>query len=268
MSFVFSVLAIIAYLIASILIVLRLNARRHNQPHRSRKLPIAVSLAALALHFVALIGTTFTTEGIDFGIFNIASVVSWTICCILLIICLKNTLDHLGMVVLPLAIITLIFKILNPESHHLVDHSWALKVHVALSLLAYSIISLAAVQAVLFSIQNHHLHNCKPTGFIRVLPPLNQMEALLFQLIVIGFSTLTLALGSGFLFLEDLFAQHVAHKTVLSLTAWGGFGILLWGHYRYGWRGKKTTRWTLAGAMLLMLAYFGSKMVFEWILPH
>ena len=268
MSFIFSMLAIAAYTSASLLILLRLNARRHNLPHRSRQWPIAASFAGLVFHLIALIYTTFTTNGIDFGIFNIASVVSWTICTILLLICLKNTLDHLGIVVLPLAIVTLIFKMLYPESHHLANHSWELKAHVTLSLLAYSIISLAAVQAMLFAVQNHHLHNRKPAGFIRVLPPLNKMESLLFQLIVIGFITLTLALGSGFLFLEDLFAQHVAHKTILSLIAWGGFGILLWGRYRYGWRGKRATRWTLAGAALLMLAYFGSKMVLEWILPH
>jgi ABC-type uncharacterized transport system permease subunit len=63
-----------------------------------------------------------------------------------------------------------------------------------------------------------------------------------------------------------MFAQHLAHKTVLSIFAWFLFGVLLIGRARYGWRGTIAIRWTLGGFMSLMLAYFGSKMVLEWIL--
>ena len=56
------------------------------------------------------------------------------------------------------------------------------------------------------------------------------------------------------------------HKTLLSFIAWIVFGLLLWGRHRLGWRGYKAIRWTLAGFCLLMLAYFGSKLVREFIL--
>lgn len=78
---------------------------------------------------------------------------------------------------------------------------------------------------------------------------------------------LSLSLLSGWIFLEDLFAQHLVHKTLLSLVAWVVFGILLWGRHVRGWRGSKAIRWTLAGFLLLMLAFFGSKLVREFILP-
>ncbi|MCP4995414.1 MAG: cytochrome c biogenesis protein CcsA, partial [Gammaproteobacteria bacterium] len=67
-------------------------------------------------------------------------------------------------------------------------------------------------------------------------------------------------------YLEDMFAQRMVHKTVLSILAWLVFGGLLWGRFRFGWRGQKALIWTLAGFVILMLAYFGSKFVIELVL--
>ena len=92
------------------------------------------------------------------------------------------------------------------------------------------------------------------------------MEKLLFQLIGAGFVLLSISLISGLLFVEDLFAQHLVHKTVLSIIAWFVFGILLAGRIWQGWRGQTAIRWTLGGFLALMLAYFGSKIVLELIL--
>ncbi|EDN66789.1 Cytochrome c assembly protein [Beggiatoa sp. PS] len=85
-------------------------------------------------------------------------------------------------------------------------------------------------------------------------------------MIAVGFGFLSLSLISGMVFLEDIFAQHLVHKTALSIVAWCVFAILLFGRWRYGWRGKTAIRWTLSGFVALMLAYFGTKMVLELIL--
>jgi ABC-type uncharacterized transport system permease subunit len=92
------------------------------------------------------------------------------------------------------------------------------------------------------------------------------MESLLFQMLGAGIVFLTISLASGFLFIEDLFAQHLVHKTVLSILAWIIFTGLLIGRSRYGWRGQTAIKWTLIGFVLLLLAYFGSKLVLELIL--
>jgi len=87
-------------------------------------------------------------------------------------------------------------------------------------------------------------------------------------MIGVGFALLTLALVTGVLFLQDIFAQHLVHKTVLSIMAWCVFALLLWGRWRFGWRGRVAIRWTVGGFVFLMLAYFGSKLVLELILKR
>ena len=147
--------------------------------------------------------------------------------------------------------------------------SFAASAHIASSLIAYSLLNIAALQALFVAIQDHYLRNHRTdNALMRSLPSLQAMESLMFQLIAAGLLFLTLSLMSGFLFLDDMFAQHLAHKTVLSLLAWLVFAILLVGRQRFGWRGQTAIRWTLGGFMALMLAYFGSKMVLELILKR
>ena len=101
---------------------------------------------------------------------------------------------------------------------------------------------------------------------IRNLPPLQTMESLLFEMIWTGLILLTLGMISGTIFIDDLFAQHLVHKTILSIIAWAIFAALLTGRQLKGWRGITASKWTLWGCLFLMLGYFGSKLVIEFIL--
>ena len=76
------------------------------------------------------------------------------------------------------------------------------------------------------------------------------------------------SLATGVAFVADMMAQHLAHKTVLSIIAWSIFGVLLWGRWRHGWRGRTAVRLSLTGFMVLGLAYFGSKFVLEVFLER
>jgi ABC-type uncharacterized transport system permease subunit len=125
---------------------------------------------------------------------------------------------------------------------------------------------LGALHDGLLAYQDHAIRSHHPGGMIRFLPPLHEMETLLFQFLSFGFVGLSASLITGFIFLEDIFAQHLVHKTVLSIIAWFILGILLIGRFQFGWRGKTAIRWSLSAFALLMLAYFGSKLVLEFIL--
>jgi ABC-type uncharacterized transport system permease subunit len=144
--------------------------------------------------------------------------------------------------------------------------TWQIQLHAGLALLAYAALSLAALLAIMLWLQERALRKRQLATTLRAFPPLTMIESLLFRLIGAGFALPTLALLSGMVFVENLFAQHLVHKTVLSLLAWGVFGALLYGRVRHGWRGRRAVRLTLSAMLLLGLAFFGSKFVLELVL--
>ena len=93
--------------------------------------------------------------------------------------------------------------------------------------------------------------------------PLLRLERLTFRFVEAGFLVLTLALVLG-----AVSAVHWRwdHKSVFSLLGWAVFAALLAGRYWRGWRGRRATRWLYLGTALLLLAYAGSRFVFEVVL--
>jgi ABC-type uncharacterized transport system permease subunit len=262
-----AIVSICSYLGSAGLIGWRLFRRVDAQTLHLRRITLLLGFAGLAMHTWLLYRGIFSTAGLNLAFFNALSLAAWTVVASLLISSLSKPIENLGIVILPLAAIAVLLDQIYPGVSFLSqDASWVLKLHVLLSMLSYSLLTLASAQAILLAVQDHYLRRRRPSGFIRSLPPLMTMEALLFEMIGIGFVLLTLALLSGFAFLENMFAQHLVHKTVLSVLAWMVFGGLLLGRRVWGWRGQKAIRWTLSGFLLLILAYFGSKFVLELIL--
>jgi len=259
--------SIALYLASASLIGWRLFNREQGAVQALRQATLGLGFLGLILHTWLLYQAIFSHAGLNLAFFNALSLASWTVVASLLISSLSKPIENLGLVILPLAAVTVLLDLIYPGVGFMrEDASWILKLHVLLSMLAYSLLTLAAVQSVLLAVQDSYLRRRKPNTFIRALPPLMTMEGLLFEMIGIGFALLTLALLSGFAFLENMFAQHLVHKTVLSVLAWMVFGGLLLGRRVWGWRGQKAIRWTLSGFLLLILAYFGSKFVLELIL--
>ena len=257
--------AIVLYLISGFLTGHRLFSKQGKQ--LPRFLAIALGYLALLSHGIILYQDTILAEGYNLDIFNAFSLVAFVIAAILLISALTKPVENLGIIIFPAAAFTIIFQVRFPGIMLLPDGTnWGLKIHVLISILAYSLLTMASVQAVLLAILDKQLHERKAGTFVRAMPPLQTMETLLFEMIGVGFALLTAALFSGFYYLEDMFMQHVAHKTVLSILSWIFFAILLWGRVKFGWRGRKAIRWTLGGFVTLMLAYFGSKAVLEILL--
>ena len=264
--FAFSMVAIVLYLLTSAALTMRL-AGSDSGLRMNRSLILLLGFGGVAIHAIVLYPHLVTSHGLNLGFFNAASLVALMMVTLLLIVAIKQPVENLGIPVLPIAAATVALASWNPGHHAFITAgTWQLDLHILFSVLAYSLFALAAVQAVLLAIQEKHLRNRHPGGYIRALPPLQIMESLLFQMIGTGFVLLSAALLTGILFLEDIFAQHLVHKTVLSITAWFIFGILLWGRWKFGWRGRKAIRWTLSGFVFLLLAYFGSKLVLELIL--
>jgi ABC-type uncharacterized transport system permease subunit len=259
-------LAISLYLITAFLLARRLI--KGAAAVDSNKLAyIALGSGAVILHANGLYHHIFLPAGINLGFFNAISLIAMLVAAVVLLSSLRQPIENLGIVVLPIAAVAILMDNVF-VSHHILSKRLAdeIEVHIILSVLAYSLLSLAAVQAVLIAIQDRRLRHKHPGGILRALPPLQVMENLLFQIITLGFFLLSMALVTGFIYLEDIFAQHLVHKTVLSFIAWVIFAILLWGRWHAGWRGRTAIRWTITGFIVLLLAYFGSKLVLELIL--
>lgn len=260
------IVAVALYITSGGIFTLRLF-RTDASKRPAKMLGLTLGFSALLLHGYLLYTSLHTLQGVNFSFFNAVSFAAWVIALLYLLAALSKPIESLGMVLLPVAALTLLLDYFFPGIRLLPpDTNWELRAHVISSILAYSVLTMAAVQAILLAIQDRHLRKHRPGGFIRALPPMQTMESLMFEMITIGFILLTLALASGFVFLDNMFAQHLVHKTLLSILAWLAFAVLLWGRHRFGWRGRTAIRWTLTGFVVLALAYFGSKAVVELIL--
>lgn len=259
--------AILLYLVTGCLIGLRL-AKGNAAAEWPKSWLVGLGIAAIVLHSVLLHQQIVVPGGMNLGFFNALSLASWLVALVLVLAAMVQPVENLGIVVLPVAAAAIGLAVVFPSDNIISDTHRALETHIMLSILSYALLAMAAVQAVLLAIQDHHLHNRRPGGFVRALPPLTTMETLLFQMIGGGFIALSFSLLSGIMFLDDVFAQQLVHKTVLSIAAWAVFGVLLWGRWRHGWRGRTAIRWTLSGFAALVLSYFGSKLVLELILQR
>lgn len=224
-----------------------------------------IALAAAALHGWMLINSTFKSTGLNLAFFNSLSITAWFAVMITLLLNVGRPVINLGLILFPMTAMTLLVSIFftNPGISTIEPKvQW----HVLISVIAYALLTIAAGQSVLVSLQDKRLHSHRPGGFLRALPPLAVMETVLFQLLVATFLMLTLALITGFVFLDDVFAQRLVHKTTLSIVAWLLLAVLLTGQWRWGWRGQKAAGMTIGAFLSLLLGYFGSKFVIELIL--
>ncbi len=224
---------------------------------------------AVCLHGLVLYQNVITSVGLNLGFFNAASLIAWVIALLLWLSLLRQPVENLVIVLFPLAALTIGLEgYFHSEQILPSNQEFGVTLHILFSIVAYSLLSISALQSLFLALQDYQLRHKHPGWVMQILPPLQVMETLLFQMITWGFVFLSLGLISGIVFLEDIFAQHLVHKTVLSIMAWCVFAMLLWGHWRYGWRGKTATSWSISGFLFLMLAYFGSKMVLELILQR
>lgn len=258
--------AVACYLIACALLCHRLA--RKQAPNKL--LILSLGFLALPLHGVHLQQQIYQVNGLDLGLFNILSLVGWIIACLHIAICSYRPLLAASLFAYPAAALGLLSSMLFHAPYTpITSLPRGAEGHIILSIFAYSVLFMAALHAILLAIQNKELKNrTKSRSLLLVLPPLQTMEAVLFDMIGFGFALLSLAIISGLLTLDNIFAQHLIHKTILTILAWCIFGALLIGHYWRGWRGQRAIRFTLAGFGVLLLGFYGTKLVLELILQR
>jgi ABC-type uncharacterized transport system permease subunit len=248
-----------------------------------------VSVPGRVLLFVALLShglllhtTIFPQNAMVFGFAFALSAMFWLGAGIYWIESFFFPLDGLRLLVLPLACVASLLP-LAFSGAHVLPYSAALlfKLHFLIANVAYGLCAIAALHAVLMLLVERRLHAMRGGGvrerngsngwlssWLDTLPPLLTLEKLLFRLISAGFVLLTLTLLSGILFSEQLADRAIKldHKTVFAILSWLMFGALLTARKVSGWRGRAALRWVLASFAALLLAYVGSRFVFEVLL--
>lgn len=253
---------VLSYLAATVWLGLGVQ-RPEPAPARGWLLPAGLAVALHAtLHWLSWRQTGST----DLHFFAALSLVSLGMAALTTLAGMGGWMRALGVVVFPLAAVLALVYGLYGHVQQQEPLGWRLLLHAWLALLAYATLALAALLAVFSWAQERALRRREFHPWLRALPPLTALEALLFRSIGVGFVLLTATLLTGVLFVDNLLAQHLVHKTVLSLLSWLVFGGLLLGRWLRGWRGSKAVRWTLTAMALLVLAFFGSKFVLELVL--
>jgi len=254
-------IAIVLYLIATALLL----GGVRQEPTRPSRLWLVPAVGGVALHGLAHLLAWHASGGADMHFYAALSLVALGMAALTALVGAGGRMAALGVIVFPIAALALFGY--HHHGHVLGEHlDWRLQLHAWLALLAYATLAIAALLAVMSWAQERALRRREFHRWLRALPPLVELETLLFRTIAVGFALLTATLLTGLLFVENLFAQHLVHKTVLSVLSWLLFGGLLAGRWRYGWRGAVAVRWTLAAMALLILAFFGSKFVLELVL--
>ena len=258
------VIALIAYVIASVHLWWALVQVK--PVHRG--LTLGLLVMGMLAHAATLYPLIVTARGLNFNLFHTASLVGLFFLAFYAVFASYRPVLSLGVLATPLAMIGLCLGYFGDAPYQPIALiSGGMTAHILLSIAAYCVLLMATVQAVILKFQIRELkHRTSHRLWVNKLPPLQSMESLLFDMIVLGFGLLTLALGMGFVYVHDLLAQHIAHKTVLSVVSWLVYGGLIIGHWRAGLRGKRAANLTIIAFVLLAVGFLGSKFVLEIIL--
>ncbi len=255
---IFTLIAALLYLSATGILL----SRTDPDAAAPNKTAFFLAVNGVLCHALVHILEVVDGSGLQLHFFAALSLVSLGMAALTTSVSLNQRLQALGIVVFPLAAIFVValyfFGDNQPE-----QLSWQLLMHAMLALLAYATLAIASLLALMLWFQERALRNRRIHGWLKALPPLVHLETLLFRTVGVGFILLTFVLLTGMLFVDNMMAQHLWHKTVLSVLSWLVFGGLLLGRWRYGWRGPRAVQLTLIAMGLLLLSYFGSRAVLE-----
>ncbi|MCY7295858.1 cytochrome C assembly family protein [Alteromonas sp. a30] len=263
MFLLITIISILLYALATGLISSRLfHQDGPNVPH-SR----ITAILALLLHGATLFHDVIIQAGQNLSITNVASIVAWIMAATITAASFGLTPVFLMPMVYSFAALVLAMNAIIPAMYliHIELHP-SLLIHISLALFAYGTLMISVLYTIQYSYINYRLKHIRASILHSSLPPLMRVEKTLFRILLIGISLLFLSLASGFIFLDDMFAQKQVHKTILSLISFIIFSGVWIGHKYLGWRGNGMVSATFIGAILLTLAYFGSRIVKEIIL--
>lgn len=264
----FAILAIALYAVATVLVSIYLRSEKNTQENANVtiRLPFVFACLAAISHVAYGLDVSFIGSNLNLSLSSMVVLISGMLVVLFLLGGLIMPIRRLGVLVFPFTILSLAFALLwGDQMTPIQNRSFALSAHIVISLLAYCVLAIASIQALLYVYQEHQIKNRTNPAMLLALPPLQTMELLLFRLIGIGFVVLSLTLLSGAVFSQQIFghAFEFKHHTILAVLGWTVFATLLFKRFKHGLRGSSAVVWTISGFLLIQLGYFGTKIVSE-----
>jgi ABC-type uncharacterized transport system permease subunit len=254
------------YLLAAVAFVMSRLPRFDARAHPALVAAFGIALAGLLLHAQYLRAEIFLPSGLILSIESTLSLVGLQLALIGVVGAFESTLRGMAAGLLVLAAVATIPLGIAPSVAESTQLTWQMRAHILTSIFSYGLLAVGAIVAVFALVQDRRLRSGRFSAANHLFAPLETTEKLLFGVAAAGFVGLLLSVVSGFTFVENLFAQHLVHKTTLSILALLLFGILIAGRSFAGWRGRRAVGLYLWGFGFLCLAYFGARFVLEEIL--
>ena len=225
-----------------------------------------LTAAALIGHGFACINALIGENGLSLSLIGVSNLVAVVMVFVVAASSTKLPVNNIFLLLFPISIFNLLcLNLINPGNIAPLELSTAQVAHILLSICAYTALMTAALQSILLALQERRLKQPRRSLY-GLLPALETMEHLLLSMLWIGLALLSLSIVTGLIFLEDMLGQRLTHHTILTSLSWLVYAGFLAGHHVFGWRGVTAVRWNLAAFALLLLGYFGSKFVLEYIL--
>lgn len=228
--------------------------------------PAQALVGAWGLHAVVLLASAGVWQGEGGLRIGFAPVLSFTAWLVLAVHVIESRFLPVVAVrrgVACLAAFSLALAWVFPGEVRAVAHSRWAPLHWVLGLSSYGLFGAAVLHAWMLDAAERRLRLKRGGPATALGLPLLKLERLTFRFVEAGFVVLTLALLLG---LASPNWRWADHKTVFSLLGWATLAALIVGRLTRGWRGRQATRWLYAGAVLLLLAYVGSRFVLEVLL--
>ncbi len=239
-------------------------------PHQASAVQGLVILSVV-LSLLALVALNpVTPSGINFTLAAGAALATIIVQLIYLYGILRHGIRGLGLFILPVTALPLLLVPVLPEAHapNWVQTTSVLEdTHLLISLIAYAVLTLAAVHAVMFLLLDRALKRKKLSRLVQALPPLFDIDRHMFAQVrgattLIGISILT---GLSWQWMEYGTFALFNHKVLLALFSFGILVLLLAKRNRNQWPGRTSSRVILAAYALMVLAYFGVKLITSWV---
>ncbi|MBM4122655.1 MAG: c-type cytochrome biogenesis protein CcsB [Nitrospira sp.] len=225
------------------------------------KVSLAITGIGFLAHTVALLTRMMEAGHVPLASFHEAmSFFSWTLVLVFLIVEVRHRIHVLGSFMLPLALISLLSAAALPKEvptlEPVLNTVW---VHVTLSMLGTVGFAVAFVAGLMYLIQDGLLKSKRFNVLYAKLPPLDFLDHLNQQSIILGFPLLTLGIIAGALSAEFARGSFLNWnpEQLWALVTWVFYFVVLMGRLTVGWRAKRAAYLTIIGFACVILTFIG-----------